>query len=249
MLKIGHRGAKAYAPENTISSFKKALELGVDMVECDIRLTKDSQPIVIHDAQLMRLSKKIRRVSQLTLTEIKEIKIKESESIPTLAEVLTAIDHQVGLKVELKVKDSAKIVIEVLRQNKIDLANVIISSNHPSEIRAVEDLEPAIETALTFRSGNAVNIWFVLDFLALFFLPLTKYYIYWVVKQAHADYLDINYRLLDKRKVDYFKKHGIKVCAWTVDNPKKIEYLKNLGIDGIITNYPDRLWIKISKII
>jgi len=241
MLKIGHRGAKAYAPENTISSFKKALELGVDMVECDIRLTKDNQPVVIHDAQLLRLAKKINRVSQLTLKEIKEMKIRGSETIPTLAEVLEVIDNQVGLKIELKVKGAAPAVIEVLRQNKINLTNVIISSNHPSEIRAVEEFEPAIETALTFRSANVFNIWLILDFLALLFLPLTKYYIFWVVRQAHADYLDINYRLLDKKKVDYFQRHGIKVCAWTVDSQKKIDYLKSLGIDGIVTNYPDRL--------
>ena len=80
-----------------------------------------------------------------------------------------------------------------------------------------------------------------MDFLAVLFLPITKYYISWVVRGAHADYLNINHRLLTREKVTTFKKNNIKICAWTVNSPRKIEYLKNLGIDGIITNYPDRL--------
>jgi glycerophosphoryl diester phosphodiesterase len=62
-----------------------------------------------------------------------------------------------------------------------------------------------------------------------------------MVRHARADYLNINYHLLSREKVALFKRHGIKICAWTVNNPKTIEYLKDLGIDGIITNYPDRL--------
>jgi glycerophosphoryl diester phosphodiesterase len=241
MLKIGHRGAKAYAPENTLVSFRKALELGVDMVECDVRITKDKYPIVIHDLQLGRLAKKFKRVSQLTLAEIKQVKIQGTEAIPTLGEVLAVIDNQIGINIELKVKESAQIVIQTLRDYKIDFKNVMISSNHPSEIKMVAKLEPQITTALIFRSTNAFNIWLLLDFLALLFLPLTKYYISWVVKKAQADYLNINYHLLNRNKVELFQRNGIKICAWTVNSRKKIEYLKSLGIDGIITNYPDRL--------
>ena len=241
MLKIGHRGAKAYAAENTISSFKKALELGVDMVEFDVRITADKYPIVIHDKFLGRLAKKLRRVNHLTLAEVKRLKIKGDETIPTLGEVLEVIDNKIGIDIELKTKNSAQIVIQTLRDYKIDLKNVMICSNYASELRAAERLEPEITTALVFRSGNSLSFWLVLDFLAVLFLPLTKYYISWIVKRASADYLCINHHFLDKNKVALFKKKGIKICAWTVNNPKKIDYLKNLGIDAIITNYPDRL--------
>ncbi|MFA6410802.1 MAG: glycerophosphodiester phosphodiesterase [Candidatus Buchananbacteria bacterium] len=241
MLKIGHRGAKAYAPENTLSSFRKALELGVDMVEFDVRITKDKYPIVIHDNQLIRLTQKFGRINRLNLKEIKEFKVQEEETIPTLAEVLEVVDSQVGLDIDLKVKGSAQIVVQTLRDYKIDFSNVMVSSNYASEIRIAEDLEPGITTALVFRSGNVFSIWLVLDFLAILFLPVTKYYISWLVKRANADFLNINHRFLSKNKVEVFKSNGIKICAWTVDDPKKITYLKNLGIDGIITNYPDRL--------
>ncbi|MFA6322747.1 MAG: glycerophosphodiester phosphodiesterase [Candidatus Buchananbacteria bacterium] len=241
MLKIGHRGAKAYAPENTIASFKKALELGVDMVEFDVRLTKDLYPVVVHDNQLARLAKKFKRLNQLTLDQVKDLKVKGGEEIPTLGEVLAVIDNKIGLDIELKVKGSALIVVQVLREYKVEMNNVMVSSNLASELRIAEEMEPNITTALVFRSGNSFTIWLVLDFLAILFLPITMYYISWLVKRANADYLNINYHLLNKKKVACFKRRGIKICAWTVDNVKKINYLKSLGIDGIITNYPDRL--------
>jgi glycerophosphoryl diester phosphodiesterase len=240
MLKIGHRGAKAYAPENTMASFRKALELGVDMVEFDVQITKDKYPVVIHDKNLKRLTKRFGRIKKLTLTEVKKFKVR-GEPIPTLAEVLEVVDNQVGLDIELKVKGSAQIVVQTLRDYKINFSNVMISSNYAGEIRKAERLEPEITTALVFRSGNAFSFWFILDFLAILFLPITMYYISWLVKRANANYLCINHHFLDKKKVALFKRKGIKICAWTVDNIKKINYLKNLGIDGIVTNYPDRL--------
>src|SRR3990167_8699034 len=115
MLKIGHRGAKAYAPENTISSFRKALELEVDMIEFDVRITKDKHPVVMHDYQLRRLTKTSGRINKLTLEEVKKLKIKKIESIPTLAEALEAINNQAGLNIELKTKNSAQIVVQTLR--------------------------------------------------------------------------------------------------------------------------------------
>lgn len=241
MLKIGHRGAKAYAPENTLSSFRKALELGVDMVELDVRITLDKHPVAVHDNKLRRLTKEYMRVNRLTLEQVKKLKIQKTETIPTLAEVLEVIDSRVGLNIDLKVKGSAQIVVQTLRDYKVDLDNIMISSVHAGELKLVERLEPRITTALIFRSNNANNFWLLLDFLAILFLPITKYYISWIVRRAGADYLNINHRLLDKRKVDAFKKRGIKICAWTVDSKRKINYLKNIGIDGIITNYPDRL--------
>ncbi|OGY45567.1 MAG: hypothetical protein A2744_02495 [Candidatus Buchananbacteria bacterium RIFCSPHIGHO2_01_FULL_44_11] len=241
MLKVGHRGAKAYAPENTLSSFRKALTMGVDMVEFDVRISKDKYPIVVHANHLRRLTQQFVRVNKLTLEQIKKLKVKKTETIPTLGEVLRVIDNKIGLNIELKEKGSAQIVVQTLRDLGVNFENVMIASNHPSELAMVENLEPSIVTALVFRSGNAFNIWFILDFLAILFLPFTKYYISWVFKRSGADYLNINHHFLDAKKVALFKKRGIRIFAWTVNSQKKIDYLKSLGIEGIITNYPDRL--------
>ncbi|MFA5021710.1 MAG: glycerophosphodiester phosphodiesterase family protein [Patescibacteria group bacterium] len=241
MLRIGHRGAKAYAPENTLSSFRKALELGVDMIEFDVRITKDKHPIVIHDNNLKRLTQTRGRIDKLTLQQVKELKLVEGETIPTLGEVLEVIDGKVGLDIEIKANNSAQIIVQTLRDYKVNFEDIMISSNLASEIRVAEQLEPAITTALVFRAGNVFSFWFIMDFLAVLFLPITKYYISWLVKRANASYLCINYHFLNKKKVELFKRKGIRICAWTVDDIKKIDYLKGLGIDGIITNYPDRL--------
>ena len=241
MLKIGHRGAKAYAPENTIASFQKALELGVDMIEFDVRITKDKYPVVVHDNRLRRLTKEFLRVNKLTLAQLKKLKVRQTETIPTLAEVLDVVDSKVGLNIDIKVRGAAQIIVQTLRDYKIDMTNVMISSVHSSELRVVQGLEDDIITALIFRSYNASRFWLIMDFLAVLFLPITRYYIVWLVRHAHADYLNIHHRFLDRRKVNLLHRSGIKICAWTVDSQRKIDYLKSLGVDGISTNYPDRL--------
>jgi glycerophosphoryl diester phosphodiesterase len=241
MLKIGHRGAKAYAIENTVAAIYKALELSVDMVELDIRITRDKHPVVIHASQLRLVAKKYGRVSKTDLVALKRLKVKGKETVPTLGEVLEAIDNRVGINLELKVKNSAQIVVQTLRDYKVDLTTVMISSNHPGEVRMAKEMEPSLTTAIVFRAGNAFNFWFISDFLAILFLPITKYYISWLVRNARADYLNIHHRFLDEQKIEAFHRQGIKICAWTVNNPKKIASLKQWNIDGIITNYPDRL--------
>ena len=88
MLRIGHRGARAYAPENTLASFKKAIEIGVDAVELDVRKTKDNQLVVIHDADVKRTTDGEGLVSELSLAQIKGFSAEGGEKIPTLAEAL-----------------------------------------------------------------------------------------------------------------------------------------------------------------
>ena len=102
MLKIGHRGARAYEPENTVSSYKKALELGVDAVELDVRRTKDGEIIVIHDAEVDRTTNGKGLVSQLTLKEIKQFNTEKDQKIPTLEEALDFLDKKVKVLIELK---------------------------------------------------------------------------------------------------------------------------------------------------
>ncbi|MEM2913929.1 MAG: glycerophosphodiester phosphodiesterase family protein, partial [Candidatus Bathyarchaeia archaeon] len=86
MLKVGHRGARAYEPENTLRSFKKAIDLGVDAVELDVRRTKDNELVVIHDAEVDKTTNGKGLVNMLTLREIKQLDTKKGEKIPTLEE-------------------------------------------------------------------------------------------------------------------------------------------------------------------
>jgi glycerophosphoryl diester phosphodiesterase len=102
MLRVGHRGARAYAPENTLTSFKKALEIGVDAVELDVRKTKDNQLIVIHDADVKRTTNGEGSVSELTIAQVKSFSAEGEEKIPTLEEALDFLDEKVKVLIELK---------------------------------------------------------------------------------------------------------------------------------------------------
>jgi glycerophosphoryl diester phosphodiesterase len=97
MLRIGHRGARAYAPENTLTSFKKALEIGVDAIELDVRKTKDNQLVVIHDADVKRTTDGEGLVNELTLKEIEGFDAGSGEKIPTLEETLDFLDKKVSV--------------------------------------------------------------------------------------------------------------------------------------------------------
>jgi len=90
-LKIGHRGARAYEPENTLRSFQKAIELGVDAVELDVRKTKDNEIVVIHNADVNKTTNGNGLVSELSLEDIKRFVTEKGEKIPTLEEVLDSV--------------------------------------------------------------------------------------------------------------------------------------------------------------
>jgi glycerophosphoryl diester phosphodiesterase len=102
MLRIGHRGARAYAPENTLTSFKRAIEIGVDAIELDVRKTKDNQLVVIHDSDIKRTTNGKGLVGELTLAQIKGYSAEEDEKVPTLKEALDFLDKKVMALVELK---------------------------------------------------------------------------------------------------------------------------------------------------
>jgi len=101
LLKIGHRGAKAYEPENTLRSFKRAIELGVDAVELDVRKTKDNEIVVIHNSDVNKTTDGSGSVSDFTLEEIKQFVTENGEQIPTLEEVLDFVGKRVKILVEL----------------------------------------------------------------------------------------------------------------------------------------------------
>ncbi|MEM3426627.1 MAG: glycerophosphodiester phosphodiesterase family protein, partial [Thermoproteota archaeon] len=100
VLKIGHRGARFYEPENTLRSFRKALELGVDAVELDVRRTRDGELVVIHDAEVDRTTNGKGLVRELTLEEIRRLDAGKGEKIPTLEEALDFLDGRVKILIE-----------------------------------------------------------------------------------------------------------------------------------------------------
>ena len=151
MLRIGHRGARAYEPENTLLSFRKALEMGVDAIEFDVRRTKDKHLVVIHDADVKRTTNGKGLVADLTLKEITDLSTEKGEKIPTLEEVLELLDSKVKILVELKEQGSEEKVLSIVCAKKVE-KNVIIASFLEPALAKVRELNKTIETGLIYAT-------------------------------------------------------------------------------------------------
>jgi glycerophosphoryl diester phosphodiesterase len=218
MLKVGHRGARAYEPENTLRSYKKAIELGVDAVELDVRKTKDGKLVVIHDADVSKTTNGRGLINELTLKEIKGLETDKGERIPTLEEALDFIDKKVKILIELKEVGYEKKVLELLK--KKGLQNVIIVSFLEDALKKVRELNKKVETGLIYvKHKNPIKA--ALELKANYLLPLYAFTHTANVQKAHEN--------------------GLKVIVWTVNDAEKAKELVKKGVDGIASDRPDIL--------
>jgi len=219
MLRIGHRGARAYEPENTLRSFKKALEIGVDAVEFDVRKTKDNQLVVIHDADVKRTTDGQGLVSELTLEEIKGFSAEKGEKIPTLKEALDFLDKKVKIVIELKEAGVEEKVLAAVRENRMQ-KNVVIVSFIEEALRKVRDLDKEVETGLIYvKHKNPIKA--ALELKANYLLPL--------------------YRFTHTANVQKAHENGLKIIVWTINKPEEVAEYKKKGVDGIASDKPDIL--------
>jgi glycerophosphoryl diester phosphodiesterase len=219
MLRIGHRGARAYEPENTLRSFKKALEIGVDAVEFDVRKTKDNQLVVIHDPDVKRTTDGEGLVSELTLDEIKGFSAEKGEKIPTLKEALDFLDKKVKIVIELKETGYEEKVLAAVHQNALE-KNVVIVSFKEEALRKAKDLDSQVETGLIYvKHKNPVKA--ALDLKASYLLPL--------------------YRFTHTANVQKAHENGLKVIVWTINKPEEAAEYQKKGVDGIASDKPDIL--------
>jgi glycerophosphoryl diester phosphodiesterase len=219
MLRIGHRGARAYAPENTLASFKKAIEIGVNAIELDVRKTKDNHLIVIHDADVKRTTNKEGLVSELTLKEIQSLDAGGGEKIPTLEEALDFLDKKVKVLIELKEAGVEEQVLKVVHQKGLE-KNVVITSFLEEALRKVRELDKDVETGLIYATHkNPVKA--ALD--------------------LKANYLVALYRFMHTANVEKAHQNGLKVVVWTINKPEEVEAFVKKGVDGIASDKPDIL--------
>ncbi|MBY6999039.1 glycerophosphodiester phosphodiesterase [Clostridium botulinum] len=232
-LNIAHRGASSLAPENTLESFKKAIELRCDGIELDVHMTRDNQLVVIHDEFLDRTTNGIGSVRNLTLNEIKRLdagsyfsnKFKEAK-IPTLKEVLDLIvPSNILLDVEIKQwkPEIERNVITMIQNYKYEKRTIITSFN-PMSVLKCKQISKDIKTGLLAFSLKTN--------------PLD------IKKKLKIDYLvmDANYvKLLSQKNIDILKKNNLKILTFTVDKKEDMAYMIKHKVDGIITNKPQLL--------
>jgi glycerophosphoryl diester phosphodiesterase len=224
-LKIGHRGALGHVSENTMESIKKALEFGVDGIEIDVHTCASGELVVFHDFTLDRMTNGVGEVSKYSLLELKELKVDGKFSIPTLVEVLDFIDKKCLLNIELKGKNTAKEacrLIEWYIANKNwTYKNFIVSSFQTHELEHVFKTDKNIPLAVLTKASMSEAIEFA--------------------QSIDAKIIHPNFALLTKENIRFAKSKGFSVNTWTVNDVKTIERMKDYRVDGIISDFPDRL--------
>ena len=219
MIKIGHRGAKGHVAENTLASFQKAMELGVDGIELDVHLSLDEKVMVIHDDTIDRTTSGKGLVNDFYSSDLKAF------GIPTLDAVFELVNRKCFINVELKTSETADKVVELIEkyvsEKNWDYADFIVSSFDWNALQRVSFLNDKIQIGVLTNTD--------LD-LALTFAKFIKAY------SIHP-----YHHLLTKENVVQMQSKNFKVYPWTVNEPEDIIFVKSLNVNGIITDFPDRV--------
>jgi glycerophosphoryl diester phosphodiesterase len=225
MLKIGHRGAKGHKPENTLISFQKAVELHVDRIELDVHLSLDKELMVIHDETVDRTTDGRGLVNQLSVPELKRFRIEKEHRIPTLSEVLNLIDQKCDINIELKSYETANKVVDLIEQyvseRKWNYNQFLVSSFDWNALQQVTLLNSKIAIGVLTETN--------LD-LALAFAKFIR------AKSIHP-----YFHLLTEANTAKMQEKGFQVFPWTVNEIEDIRKIKTYNVNGVISDFPDRL--------
>jgi glycerophosphoryl diester phosphodiesterase len=248
----GHRGARGLRPENTLPAFEKALELGVTTLELDLQVTADRRLIVRHEPRPERKLCRLEGGGPPPRTPFLDLRLEELEGIdcgskkdsgypeqlpvpgahiPTLEEVFElarSAPYPVRLNVEIKirgpsesvpVREFAGLVVEAIRGSELE-GRVMVQSFEAEALRAVGERAPEIPLAMLVRKRASYGR---------------------LLEQSGAEVLSPKAAGLRREDVETFQARGIRVIPWTVNEKKEMRRLLEWGVDGIITDYPDRL--------
>lgn len=229
---FAHRGYSAKYPENTMVAFKAAQKVGADGIELDVQLSKDGIPVVIHDETLNRTTDGRGLVQDFTVEQLSHFNAGKRFGwrfrhaiIPTLEEVLKWLaPTDLLLNIELKNKKFSydgmeEKVIHLIHDYQLDKRTIYSSFNHDSLIKIIK-IDPKAETAPLYKKT----------------IPSPWQY----AKALRASGIHPNYRIVTKELITLMHQHNLKVRAYTVNQPTPIKRLNSWGIDGIITDDPNR---------
>ncbi len=235
MLTIAHRGASAFYPENTLRAFIAAADLGADMCEFDVRMTRDGEVVVIHDATVNRTTNGRGRVAEMNAEAIRRLDAGvrfgaefRDEPIPTLAEVAGALGarggegcgRRCGMDVELKQRGLEGRVCDILRELG-GIEDAIVSSFDWDQLKIVAAQEPGLRLALLGEKAPAA----LLE----------------AAVAMHAFAIAPRFDIADAALCAEAHRLGLAVYVWTVDEEPTMRRLIAAGVDGIMTNNPKRL--------
>ncbi|MBE0525524.1 MAG: glycerophosphodiester phosphodiesterase [Candidatus Thorarchaeota archaeon] len=217
-LVVAHRGGSGLAPENTMLAHRVAYDVGADMVEIDVQETLDGKLVCIHDYEVDRTTNGIGAIAELSLREILELDAGLGEKIPTLEEVLDYVRGKMKINIELKVTDIEKEVLTLVNERKM-ISDVTISSFLHGTLISTRRLDNSVSTAVLVSKLQDEMISYVME--------------------HEANALNPDYKVLTQDVVAEAHSNNIQIFPWTVNEASQIRVLCGMGVDGIITDFPD----------
>lgn len=228
LVKItAHRGASGLAPENTLAAIRLAMEIGADFAEIDVQESADGEIFLLHDDSINRTTDQKGNIWELTSADLRAADAGSwysrqfvNEPIPDLASVIHTVFGKMKLNIELKTSGHqvrlAERVVAIIEEKKF-VAQCIVTSFNPEEIKKVKRLNPGIKTGLIFSKIPKEDIW-----------------------TAKYDLFSVHKKLASIDFVKKAHKYGKEVHVWTVNREKDLRKMLEHGVDNMITNYPDR---------
>lgn len=243
---IAHRGNSGEAPENTLTAIRQAINLGVDMVEVDVNISKDFVPVLIHDKFLNDKTDGQGEVQNFTVAELKKFDAGfwkgeeyKGERIPTLAEAFELAKGKVALNLDIKAQEAIFQIIKEIRAYQM-VDQVVISGSLVKDAERIHSLEPNLTVlldmdseieALAKKGGKEAFI---------------RKYIYQACEN-HLSALNINHKYIDVELIRRARLRALSVWTWTVNDEGRMRELIDMNVDAITTNWPEKL-IKIVSL-
>lgn len=225
MLIIAHRGASGDLPENTRAAFKKAVEMRVDMISCDVRRCKSGEIVVINDTKVDRTTNGRGSIKSKPLIEIKVLNAGQGEKIPTLQEALDSIGKNVKININIKekaaIEPTVQIILDYIIKKNWKPESFLLSSTKFFKLQKMKEI-------YSFLTISPVIVFF------------PKFFARTLISSRPFS-LHVDKKFISKSFVDYVHKQKMKVYVWTVNDRSTLEIMKELGVDGVITDYPDKI--------
>ena len=232
---VAHRGATGYAPENTIAAYDLAVDMKVDYIEIDVQRSKDGQLVSIHDTTVDRTTDGTGKVGDLTLEQLRSLdagswKGEEftGEQIPTFEEILDRYHGKVGILIELKAPEIypgiEKQMAALIKERNLDKPQnkkIIIQSFNFESIKKMNQLLPRVQ--LGVLTSNRAHT--TMDALKEF--------------STYADWFNPSYGIVTKELVNQVHSLGMQIGSWTVRSQEAADFLLEMEVDAIISDYPD----------
>ncbi|TCJ03484.1 glycerophosphodiester phosphodiesterase [Cytobacillus praedii] len=232
---VAHRGAAGYAPENTIAGFDLAVEMKADYIEIDVQRSKDGEIIVIHDTTVDRTTDGTGKVGDLTFEQLRSLDAGSwkgeqfaGEPIPTFEEILDRYHGKVGILIELKAPELypgiEKQVAEALKERNLDKPQnekIIIQSFNFESMKSMDQLLPKVPIGVLTSNLKDTTAEALQEF------------------STYADWFNPSYGIVTEELVNQVHSLGMQIGSWTVRSQEAADFLFDMKVDAIITDYPD----------